>query len=87
MLSDEQFEQIQAVAPDHDLSRWIIVKDYGTEPSNASHIQDVHTNFEIAKRARILPRDVTARNYRGSKIVDLSDVLTYPCPDWPKSEF
>lgn len=83
-LSDKQFE---AVTRDTgslrvDLSRWAIVKEYEPALTDASHLPKIYANFEIAKRAKTLPQDIRPGNYRGTKIVDLSSVLTYPCPEW-----
>lgn len=84
-LSDAQFETIEETIKPHDLSRWVIAKQCTPVSTNQSHIQEIHTKFNIAKRARILPQDVRVENYRGSSIVDLSSTLTYPSPGW--SEF
>ena len=86
-LSDTQFETIDAAVQCPDLSPWVIVKEYIPEATNASHVQEIHTRFNIAKRARILPKDVRVENYRGPQIVDLSTTLTAPCPGWSEFEF
>lgn len=81
-LSDTQFDVISAVAGPLNLSRWVIVKEYEAVSTDASHIPKIHANFSVAKRAKILPQDIRVDNYRGTKIVDLSSALTYPCPGW-----
>lgn len=81
-LSDTQFKVISEVAGHLDLSRWAIIKEYEPASTDASHVARIHANFEIAKRAKILPQDIRVDNYRGTKIVDLSSALTYPCPEW-----
>ena len=86
-LTDAQLETITLVVSIRDLSRWVIVKEYCAEATNASHILDIGANFEIAKTARIWPRDIRIENYRGSRIVDLSNALTYPCPEWSEYWF
>ena len=86
-LSDIQFKTIGDIVDTHDLSRWVIVKEYLPELTNASHISTFFTNFSIPKKLRILPEDVRVQNYRGSKIVDLSCALTDPCPGWAEFEF
>lgn len=86
-LSDTQFKAIGDVVSTHDLSRWVVVKEYIPTPTNFSHIQKIHTNFKIPREARILPQDVWAENYRGPKMVDLSSALTEPSPDWSEFAF
>lgn len=81
-LSDAQFEVIGGNVSTHDLSRWAIVKEYLPNLTTPSDIQNIFTNFNISKEARILPQDIRIENYRGSKIVDLSSALTDPCPEW-----
>lgn len=86
-LSDAQLETIATVVSTRDLSRWVVVKDYCTDSTNGSHISQIYANFEIAKQAKILPQDIRIENYRGSRIVDLSSALTYPCPEWSEYWF
>ena len=86
-LSDTQFKMIDTAVQYPDLSRWVIVKEYLPEPTNASHIEEIYARFSIPRQARILPKDVRVDNYRGSKIVDLSSTLTAPCPGWSDFEF
>lgn len=81
-LSDTQFKMLGDVVDTYDLSRWVVVKEYIPTSTHPCHIQMILTNFQIPKKARILPQDVRIENYRGSKIVDLSSTLTAPCPEW-----
>ena len=80
-VSDAQFREIGKVVDTYRQSRWVVVKEYLPTPTTTAHIQEIITNFEIPKRARMLPQDVRVENYRGTKIVDLSSTLTYPCPE------
>lgn len=82
-LNDAQFKEVGDVLKTRKLSRWTVVKEYRPELTDATHIQTIFTNFTIPKEARIVPEDIRADNYRGSKIVDLSSALTAPCPEWP----
>lgn len=84
-LSDEQFRVVQASTSQQDLSRWVIVKEYEPAETNSSHLLDIQNKFTIPKKARVLPEGARIGNYRGSRIVDLSETSTYPCPEW--SEF
>ena len=86
-LSDTQFKTIYAAAPLPNLSRWVIVKEYLPESTNASHVNEIYIRFSIPRQASILPKDVRVENYRGSRIVDLSSTLTAPCPGWTQFEF
>jgi len=86
-LSDTQFKTIGEVANTHDLSRWVIVKEYLPLATDGSHIKEIFKNFEIPQKLGILPRDIRIENYRGSKIADLSCALTAPCPGWSDFEF
>ena len=86
-LTDVQFKMIGDVVSTHGLSRWVVVKEFLPMPTDPSHVQTIFTNFKIPKEARILPQDVRVENYRGSKIVDLSSTLTFPCPEWPEFLF
>ncbi|KAJ9618119.1 hypothetical protein H2204_013166 [Knufia peltigerae] len=88
-LSDPQFEELGNVVDvnKHDLSRWVVVKEYIPSPTLPCDLPEIFANFEIPKRARIVPRDARLDNYRGSKIVDLSSALTEPSPRWTKFKF
>ncbi|EXJ87490.1 hypothetical protein A1O3_04450 [Capronia epimyces CBS 606.96] len=84
-LSDAQFNLLGNTIDTCGLSRWVVVKEYISSPTNTSHLQTISENFKIPQAARIYPGDIRPPNYRGSKIVDLSSTLTDPCPEW--SEF
>ncbi|KAH0841707.1 hypothetical protein AYO21_01061 [Fonsecaea monophora] len=91
-LADTQFNMIKDVVAtcglsSHDLSRWVIVKEYGLTPTNASHVPEILENFVIPMELKISPQDLRPENFRGSKMVDLSCALTYPCPGWSEYEF
>lgn len=81
-LTDLQFKSIGDVVDTRNLTHWVVVREYTTVPTGPSHLQTILTNFKIPKEARILPQDVRIENYRGSKIVDLSNALTAPSPEW-----
>ena len=85
LLSGSQFEQINNMVDVSCCTCWVIVKEYLPEPTNRSHIATIVDNFRIPKDARILPGDMSPKNFRGSQAVDLGAVLTEPHPAW--SEF
>ena len=87
-LSDTQFNTIRNVADTLCLSRWIIVKEYLSMPTDYSHICTMFMNFDIPEAARIWPGDdIRVENYRGSKSVDISSTITFPSPGWSEFEF
>jgi len=81
-LSDAQFKVLENVFNTNNLSRWAVVKECIPSPTLPCDIQTIFANFDIPKKARILPQDIRIENYRKSKIVDLSSTLTEPCPEW-----
>jgi hypothetical protein len=81
-LSDSQFENINGVVDISFCSRWVIVKDYISTPTDSSHIHDIFDNFRIPQKAKMIPRDVRAENYKESKFFDLGQTITYPHPEW-----
>lgn len=96
-LSDTQFKMIGDVVDtsglssydlsSHDLSHWVLVKEYLPMPTNTSHFEEMRENLKIPQGLKIFPRDLRLENYRGSKLVDLSSTLTAPCPGWSDFEF
>lgn len=78
-LSDEQFQPIRRYhSRGDDISRWAIVKDYLPDPVQITDTPEIRRKMEIAQRAVIHPLDIEPRNYRGSFLVDLGSVRTYP---------
>lgn len=81
-LSDTQFKVLENVVDTNNLSRWAAGKEYIPLPTLSCDIQTIFANFDIPKKAQILPQDIRIENYKKSKIVDLSSTLTEPCPEW-----
>lgn len=75
-LSDEQFRPIRRSCANS--TRWAIVKDYLPDPVKITDAPEIGRKMEIAQRAVIHPLDIEPRNYRGSFLVDLGSVRTYP---------
>ncbi|KAK2807345.1 hypothetical protein FQN50_005500 [Emmonsiellopsis sp. PD_5] len=67
---------------------WAIVKDYLPHPVTISDVPEIRRKMNIARKALIHPSDVQPRNYRGSFLVDLGRVKTYPYPPqmWSNQE-
>jgi len=91
-LSDTQFKVIRDVVDtsglsSHDLSHWVLVKEYLPMLTNTSHFKEMRENLKIPQALRIFPQDLRLENYRGSKFVDLSSTLTAQCPGWSDFEF
>lgn len=101
-LSDAQFKAIGDVVDaygmssyelslqdlsSHDLSRWVIVKEYLPNPTKVAHFREMRENLKIPEELKIYPQDLRLENYRASKVVDLSSTLTGPCPGWSNFEF
>lgn len=76
-LSDEQFHPIRK---QEQLSRWAIVKDYIPNEIALKDVPEIRRQMAIARRAGLYPQDVKPENYRGSFLVDLGRVRTYPYP-------
>ncbi len=90
-MSDTHFKVIRDVVDtsslsSHDLSHWVLVKEYLPILTNPSHLKEMRDNLRVPQALRILPQDLRLENYRGSKIVDLSSTLTAPCPGWSNFE-
>ncbi|KAK2861175.1 hypothetical protein FQN49_004466 [Arthroderma sp. PD_2] len=75
-LSDEQFKPLLNLQRSY--SRWAIVKDYIPNPVRIGDVPEIRRKMAIARKAGIHPQDTQPRNYRGSFIVDLGRMLTYP---------
>ncbi|KAK2755008.1 hypothetical protein FQN54_006536 [Arachnomyces sp. PD_36] len=78
-LSDEQYKRASRLELSH-LSRWAIVKDYLPDPVSLDDVPEIRSKMSIARRAQLHPEDTLPRNYRGSFLVDLGRVMTYPYP-------
>lgn len=78
-LSDEQFASFSKSSQAD--SRWAIIKDYIPNETTAEDLPELQRKMLIARRARLHPRDLKPENYRGSFIVDLGEVRTYPYVD------
>ncbi|EEP82056.1 predicted protein [Uncinocarpus reesii 1704] len=76
-LSDEQFKPLQRFS---GLSRWAIVKDYIPNEVSISDVPEIRRKMTIARKALLYPKDLQPRNFRGSFLVDLGAVRTYPYP-------
>ena len=76
-LSDQQFYPISH-SWGNICSRWTIVKYYISEPLRITDDPDIQRKMRIANEALLYPRDVCPQNYRGTFLVDLSSVYTYP---------
>lgn len=87
LLSDSQFESVNNVVDVSFCSRWVIVKDHITKPTDRSHINDIFDNFRIPRQAKMHPRDVRPENYKESKMLDLSRTRTFPHPEWSDFEY
>lgn len=77
-LSDNQFKPFRL--KDSGYSRWAIVKDYLPNPIDIDDVPDIRRKMSIARGALLHPGDMQPRNYRGSFLVDLGRVKTYPYP-------
>ena len=75
-LSDEQYKRVRGLG----YSRWAIIKDYLPSPVSMQDVPDIRRKMRIARKALIHPRDAKPDNYRGSFLVDLGRVKTYPYP-------
>lgn len=75
--SDEQHRPVRR----YKHSRWAIVKEYVPEPLAITDVPEVRRKMAtISRKARLHPNDATPDNYRGSFLVDLGRVRTYPYP-------
>ncbi|KAI9741259.1 MAG: hypothetical protein M1834_002975 [Cirrosporium novae-zelandiae] len=92
-LTDEQFTIVKKLVyvdndPDLDskdtvnLTRWAIVKRYMPELTRITDLPHIIETLEIAKCARMHDEDPSPDNYRGSRLVDLGCVKTWPHPLW-----
>ncbi|KAE8148637.1 kinetochore Sim4 complex subunit FTA2-domain-containing protein [Aspergillus avenaceus] len=85
-LSDNQIAPLKKISmklrrdPEWVNARWAIVKDFLPGPPTSADLPAIFSNFDIAKKARILPGDAFAKNYRGPFIVDLGSSATFPFP-------
>ncbi|KIW25628.1 uncharacterized protein PV07_08794 [Cladophialophora immunda] len=86
-LTDEQFETIGSLVDNHNMSRWVIVKEHLLKLPLPEDVPAIFAKFDIARLASILPQDIRMGNYRESKILDLSGTLTGPCPAWSEFQF
>ncbi|EGD93746.1 hypothetical protein TESG_01281 [Trichophyton tonsurans CBS 112818] len=59
---------------------WAIVKDYIPNPVTLDDVPEIRRKMKIARKALLFPDDTEPRNYRGSFLVDLGRVTTYPYP-------
>ncbi|EZG04868.1 hypothetical protein H106_05728 [Trichophyton rubrum CBS 735.88] len=59
---------------------WAIVKDYRPNPMTLDDVPEIRRKMKIARKALLFPDDTQPRNYRGSFLVDLGRVTTYPYP-------
>lgn len=76
-LSDEQYHPVRK----YKYSRWAIVKDYLPDPVAITDVPEIQRKMaNIARKARLHPKDAKPENYRGSFLVDLGQVRTYPYP-------
>ncbi|KAK2793820.1 hypothetical protein FQN50_009975 [Emmonsiellopsis sp. PD_5] len=64
------------------LSPWAIIKDYIPNPVALADVPEIQRKITIARKARLYPRDCGPENFRGSFLVDLGSVRTYPFPVW-----
>ncbi|KAE8353203.1 hypothetical protein BDV28DRAFT_133534 [Aspergillus coremiiformis] len=56
-----------------------LVSPFGCESRAFARLcERIIQNFQIAKRARIIPGDIEKRNYRGTYLVDLGSTVTFP---------
>ncbi|KAI1993814.1 hypothetical protein LOZ53_002026 [Ophidiomyces ophidiicola] len=76
-LSDAQFRPLRKHS---NLTRWAIVKDYIPNKIAITDVPEIRRKMAIARKALLHPQDVQPRNFRGSFIVDLGRVKTYPYP-------
>lgn len=80
-LSDEQVHPVRRylLHGGHTAAtRWAIVKDYLPDPVQISDTPEIRRKMKIAQTAVIHPMDIHPRNYRGSFLVDLGSVRTFP---------
>ncbi|KAM5432112.1 hypothetical protein MferCBS31731_007613 [Microsporum ferrugineum] len=63
-----------------DYTPWAIVKDYIPHPVALTDVPEIRRKMKIARKALLFPEDAQPRNYRGSFLVDLGRVRTYPYP-------
>ncbi|PGH15457.1 hypothetical protein AJ79_02434 [Helicocarpus griseus UAMH5409] len=82
-LSTRQQQRPKAVL---SFSRWAIVKDYLPNPVTLEDIPEIRRKMAIPRKALMYPIDTQPRNYRGSFLVDLGSVRTYPYPVWYRNE-
>ncbi|PGH12766.1 hypothetical protein AJ80_06590 [Polytolypa hystricis UAMH7299] len=77
-LNDDQLRDIGLWKYRHDYDRWTIVKDYISEKLTLEDIPEINRKMQIARKAMLWPDDTRPVNYRGSFLVDLGRVRTYP---------
>ncbi|KAK2744909.1 hypothetical protein FQN55_006471 [Onygenales sp. PD_40] len=77
-LSHDQIKSLGLWKLRHEYDHWAIVKDYIAEELTLGHIPEIRRKMEIARKALLWPSDIGPPNYRGSFLVDLGRVRTYP---------
>lgn len=76
-LSDEQHRSVRR----YKHSRRAIVKEYLPKPLVFTDVPEIRRKMAtVARKARLHPEDAKPDNYRGSFLVDLGQVRTYPYP-------
>ncbi|KAK2757625.1 hypothetical protein FQN54_004594 [Arachnomyces sp. PD_36] len=77
-LSDTQLKPIRRRIRGN--TRWAIVKDYLPDPVTLDDVPEIRRKMRLAHEARLHLGDIQPRNFRGSFLVDLGCVKTYPYP-------
>ncbi|KAL2051393.1 hypothetical protein ABVK25_008260 [Lepraria finkii] len=66
----------------YDLSNYAIVKEFTSTLPRPEHLPNIHYGLDIFDKMGIMIEDSSPQNYRGGRLIDLRNTVTWPHCFW-----